>query len=260
MRKLAVALALVLLSAIPAIAAENQFVGTWKLDLAKSNFVGDTFTYTQLQNGMMHFSDGSAVNADFGLDGKDYPDPFGQTISWKSAGDNVWNTVSKMNGKVLSEGHVELSDGGNTLTIKDHGTKPDGSSFNDETVYKRVGAGSGLAGKWRSTKVNISAPNTYVVSAPSAGAVRWEIPEYKEVVEGKTDGSDLPLSGPTAPKGLTLSIKMMGPKKLEYSVKLNGKTIAMATQTLSADGKTITETSWSPGKESEKQTAVYTKQ
>jgi hypothetical protein len=41
---------------------------------------------------------------------------------------------------------------------------------------------------------------------------------------------------------------------------MSGKPISVAIQTLSSDGKTMTEVDWSPGKESEKSTAVYLKQ
>jgi hypothetical protein len=44
------------------------------------------------------------------------------------------------------------------------------------------------------------------------------------------------------------------------SVTLNGKEIGRDVMTLSADGKTITDVSWTPGKESEKQTYVYDRQ
>jgi len=40
---------LALLSATTlAIAADNPWIGTWKLDPAKSHFTGDTFTYSKL--------------------------------------------------------------------------------------------------------------------------------------------------------------------------------------------------------------------
>ncbi len=47
---------------------------------------------------------------------------------------------------------------------------------------------------------------------------------------------------------------------MSYVVKDKGKPVGYGTQTLSADGKSFTDTSWSPGKESEKQTAFFVKQ
>jgi hypothetical protein len=40
---------------------------------------------------------------------------------------------------------------------------------------------------------------------------------------------------------------------------LQGKVYAKGVMSVSADGKTLTDTSWVPGKESEKEVVVYTK-
>jgi len=255
------ATALLVLPALSAVAADNPWVGTWKLDLAKSKFTGDTFTYSKTPAGLYHFTDGSVVGYDFAIDGKDYPTAFGRSTAWTATADNAWTTVYSFNGKQIGTGKVAVSYDGKELTFNDTTTKPDGSESHDVSVYKRLTGGpTGLVGKWVSTSVNISAPNTYVVSSPSDGVIHWEISEYKETVEGKTDGSDLPITGPTVPQGLTLSIKVLGPKKLTYTVKISGKETGTSVQTVSGDGKTLTDVSWSPGKESEKSTAVYTKQ
>lgn len=243
-----------------AVAAENPWVGTWKLDTSKSHFTGDTFTYSKGANGMMHYTDGSTVSYDFGIDGKEYKTPYDRTTTWTAAGTNAWDSVSKMNGKVLANSHRELSADGKTLTITSSGTKPDGSAFKDLTVYTRVTGTKGLEGKWRSTKVEISAPDSYVIAETSPGMYKWTIPGYKASFEGKADGTDHTLSGPTIPSGLTLSWKQVSPMKMMYTEKLNGKPDAIGVQTMAADKKSFTEVSWTPGKESEKSTAVYVKQ
>lgn len=253
-------LSLALLSASVAYAAENPWVGTWKLDTSKSHFTGDTFTYSKAANGMMHYTDGSTVSYDFGIDGKEYKTPYDRTTTWTAAGPNAWDSVSKMNGKVLANVHRELSADGKTLTITSKGTKPDGSTFNDVTVYTRVTGTKGLEGKWRSTKVDISAPDNYVIAETSPGVYKWTIPSYKAAFEGKADGTDRTLTGPTIPTGLTLSWKQVSPMEMKYVEKLNGKPDAIGVQTMAADKKTFTEVSWTPGKESEKSTAVYVKQ
>jgi hypothetical protein len=95
------------------------------------------------------------------------------------------------------------------------------------------------------------------LTLPAPGSYHWDIPGYKETVGGKADGSDLPITGPTAPPGLTLSVKQLTPLKISYIVKDHGKTESIGNQTLSADGKFFTDVSWSPGKETEKQTGIY---
>jgi hypothetical protein len=66
--------------------------------------------------------------------------------------------------------------------------------------------------------------------------------------------------GPDAPAGLTVSNKSDAPNKVTTVVYLNGKELGRDVMTLSADGKMITDVSWTPGKESEKQTYVYDRQ
>jgi len=252
--------ALLALPTLSAVAADNPWVGTWKLDTSKSQFTGDTFTYSKAANGLMHFSDGSTANFDFGIDGKEYKTRYDRTTTWTAAGDNNWNTVTMSKGTVLSKSHREISADGKTLTIVTTGTQPDGTPFHDEAVYTRLTGTTGLVGKWRSTKVTISVPDTYVVSNPSPGVLHWDIPGYKESVEGKADGADLPISGPTVPPGLTIAFKQVSPTKLSYAVKIKGKPEAYGTQSIAADGKSFTDISWSPGKESEKSTGFYVKQ
>jgi hypothetical protein len=53
---------------------------------------------------------------------------------------------------------------------------------------------------------------------------------------------------------------MASPTKMSYINKVNGKATGYGIQTLAADGKSFTDVSWSPGKESEKSTAFYAKQ
>jgi hypothetical protein len=153
-----------------------------------------------------------------------------------------------------------LSADGKTLTNTYKGAKPDGTSFNDSSTYVRVTGTKGLAGKWRSTKVTISAPDDFVISVPSSNTMRWEIPGQKASVEGRADGSDLPVAGADMPPGMTVSFKPEGPRKFSYTVKLDGKPQNYGVQTLAANGKSYTDVSWSAGKTSEKQTAFYVKQ
>jgi hypothetical protein len=260
MRKLLLAFALLAVPALSAAAANNPWTGTWKLDPAQSHFTGDTFTYTKAANGLLRFSDGSTESYDFGIDGKEYTTVLGRTTSWTASGDNAWDSVIKFNGAELVKAHRQLSPDGKTLTIIESGTKPDGSSFKDESTYTRLSGSTGLLGKWQSVKVNVSAPGTYVLAFPTASTIKWEIPSYKEWVEGKADGSDLPVVGPTVPAGLTVSVKLDSAHKLSYIVKSNGKPLTYGVQTLSTDGKSYTDVTWSAGKQSEKESGFYIKQ
>jgi hypothetical protein len=249
----------VLAFTLPALAAESPFAGTWKLDLSKSHFTGDTFTYSKAPNGMMRYDNGS-TNVEFGIDGKEYPTTSGHTTTWTADSDHSWTSVNKFKGTVIGTAHRELSADGKTLTLHAVGKQADGTTYDETVVFTRVSGASGLIGTWRSTKYTQQESSTMVISFPSPGVIKWENVEDKGSFTGKTDGSDLPYTSPTMSGNFTVSVTMDGPRKLSNTTKRDGKTILSGTDTVSADGKTITDVTWIPGKESEKQTEIFIKQ
>jgi len=55
---------------------------------------------------------------------------------------------------------------------------------------------------------------------------------------------------PAIALGLTKTVMMLSPRKLIYSVQVEGKLIPQGTDTLSRDGKPLTAAWWTIGKES----------
>jgi hypothetical protein len=84
-------------------------------------------------------------------------------------------------------------------------------------------------------------------------------PSSKLKVVGAIDGSPSPAIGPTVPPGATESVLATGSTTWTYSIELQGKVYAKGVLSVTPDGKTLTDTSWVPGKESEKEIDVYTK-
>ncbi|HEY5382143.1 MAG TPA: hypothetical protein VIJ65_07795 [Acidobacteriaceae bacterium] len=240
--------------------ASTPWDGTWKLDLNKSHLTGPSFTYSKTANGVWHYTDG-AISFDFAPDGKPYktisPD---DTLSVTANGDHELTLVSRFKDKVRATTQETLSPDGKTLTDRSSGTRPDGTKFDDSTVYTRVSGASGFAGKWKSTKVSVSVPDSWIISSGSDGTINWDLPGYKETVHGKPDGTPLPITGPTVSAGMTVSIKQVSPHRMDYTVALNGKAIGEGYQTLAADGKSFTDVSWTPGQQTEKTTGVFVKQ
>ena len=259
MRRSLLSVSLAVLSVVPAFAAGNPLAGTWKLDAAKSHFTGTTFTYSKLPNGMMHYTNGGSDAYDFGTDGKDYTALYGSTVTVSGKDADHWTETWKFNGKVMSVNTNAISADGKTMMTESKGTKPDGETFDDMTTYTRESGSHGPEGKWKSTKVTVSAPGMNVLTF-NGDVLKWEIPDYKETFEGKTDGSDVVVTGPELPPGMTLAIKKVSDHELRYTVKASGKVIAMGIYTALPDGKAATDVSWSAGKESEKQTAYFVKQ
>jgi hypothetical protein len=241
-------------------AADSPWNGTWKLDPQKSHLTGQTITYSERPGGMLHFEDGSA-SFDFGLDCKEYQTWANRTTAWTAAGKNAWDTVTRVDGKVNSKGHAVLTEDGKTLTMTFAGTRPDGQDFHEEDVFNRVSGADGLIGTWRTTKVSgPDQPQTFVISSPAAGVLHYDIPDMKASAEGRLDGKDHPLTGPTVPPGTTISWQRLNPTRIRYTIKADGKPVGMGVQTIAADGGSFTDASWNPGRESEKTTSVYVKQ
>lgn len=259
MKRLILACALFMLPPPPQ-ATDNPWVGTWQLDTAKSYFPGDTLTYSITSGGMVHFSDARKIGFDFALDGRDYKSANNRTTSWTAAGDNVWNSITKVNGVVVSTAHLQLSFNGKTLSVNSTRRLPDGTTMTENMVYTRVTGSTGLVGSWQSAKVGIAAPESYQISSPANGILHWDIPTYKESVEGKPDGSDLPIAGPTtAPSDRTIAFKYLSPTSISYVVKDKGTPVTYGIQTIALDGKSFTDSSWQAGREDERSTSFYAK-
>lgn len=248
--------AVMALAAAPCFAAGSSWDGTWKMNVAKSKFTGDTFTI-EAKGNMMRYSNG-VIAYDFACDGKTYPVLADRTSTCTGSAAAGYDFVTKAGDKVLSKSHRTLSADGNTMTI--HGTqeRADGSTPEFTDVYKRQSGTSGMVGKWMNVKSQ-GAADTMVIQT-KGDWIKVYSPEFKESVEGKMDGSALPMTGADIPPGVTQTIKAEGANKLHYTVSYKGKVMSEGTQTLSADGKTLVDEEWAPGKMNEKSMAVYERQ
>ena len=118
-------------------------------------------------------------------------------------------------------------------------------------------------GRWKpdAAKSNfVEVEDTLIISSPSAGIQRWEYPAIKFKMQGNPDGSNMALSYPDMPKGLTESATMPTPRKLAYPVKVDGKLVQHGTDGLSANGDTLTAVSWTVAKNSKKRIEVFHRQ
>lgn len=245
-------------AAVPALALASPFDGTWKLDIAKSKFTGDTMTYTKTATGY-RYSNGGPVSYAFAVDGKDNTVVPGRTMAWTKAADGGWDVVAKANGKVMSKAHRTISADGKTLTSTYTEYRPDGTTVHESDVYTRISGDKGLAGEWRDTKVQ-SASDTMKIATSAGGGYQIDYPAFKEAIAGKTDGNLVAAKGPTLPTGAMIGYKADGPRKWTFNGGIGGKTYFSGVMTVSDDGKTMTRRSWVPGKESEASTEVYVKQ
>lgn len=250
--------ALLVASTSPALAGNAAWNGTWKLDQAKSQMTGDTFTYTMNPNGTIRYSNGGTFTYNFACDGKDYPTIANYSTACKKVSDTTYDFTNMQHGKVQSTDQVVISADGKTMTDTGKGTRPDGTTSNSVDTYERVSGTSGLAGEWKHVNDKSSTAGFMMISI-SGTTLTQRNTAYKTSVTAKLDGSDATLTGPTVPAEVTVSFKPQGAREIYSVTKFKGKVIGEDTMTLSADGMTLTDVSTTPG-QSAKQTYVYEKQ
>jgi hypothetical protein len=132
--------------------ADDAFMGTWKLNEAKSKIgagspkntnvvyeaTGDEVKVTSDGIG----GDGSPTHIEWTgkLDGKDYPvtgDPSAETRSHKRVDDHILDLTAKKAGKVTVTGRIIVSGDGKTRTVHTKGTDATGKSFNNTAVFDK---------------------------------------------------------------------------------------------------------------------------
>jgi hypothetical protein len=133
--------------------AQGPQMGTWKLDEAKSKIPagmvknstvvyaadGDNVKVTTDGTG----GDGKPMHTEWTgkFDGKDYPltgDSTADSRSYKATDDDhKLDLTSKKNGKVVNNGHVEVSKDGKTRTLHLTGTDPSGKKVSGVSMYDK---------------------------------------------------------------------------------------------------------------------------
>ena len=131
-------------------AANNAFVGDWKLNPSKSTLT-DKMTVESAGGNKYTFNFGGGPET-IVIDGTDQPSPLygGDALSVAVEGD-TWKVVRKSKGRTIISAIWSVSKDGGTLTDHFTGFGGDGSRYELIYTYKRKAAGLGFAGTWVST-------------------------------------------------------------------------------------------------------------
>jgi hypothetical protein len=258
MRRLTSTLALVAVFTLTITSfAQSPLAGTWKFNQEKSKITGDTIHFAPAAGDAVKVASGG-LSYTFKLDGSDTTTAMGNTAKWTKVDDNTWQAVETKGSTPLSTDTYKLSADGKSMDVTFQGTKPNGDSFHDTATYARIAGTKGFFGGWRNTKTNLSSPTGYEIKDNGDGTLTWSLPDLKATVTLKTDGTEAVPTGPTVPDGLTLSLTKTGARSFTLVEKMKGKPFYKLTQTVSADGKTLTETGGAIGVY-EPTTSVYDK-
>jgi hypothetical protein len=253
-RGLVVLTCIVLVGAVVG-AADPAYVGKWKFNQAKSTVTGDTVTIGAAANGMMQFSS-QGFSYTFKLDGKDYPMPDGGTTSWKATSATVWDVTNHTGGKVSATYHLTLN--GETLGVTGKMMKPEGGSMDFSSTYKRVSGGPGFAGKWMSTEVKMPATTMEIMASGSNGVMVKS--DGSPMINCQFDSKDTPGLGMMAGPKTAVACRKTADGSIEITTKLDGKPMYVEVYTVSADGKTLTDTMTPVNAKSETSKMVFDKQ
>lgn len=240
------------------LAARDPFVGKWNVDQSKSRMAGEEFKIKDLGGNRYTLIMGN-ISDTLVADGTDQPVHFGRTRSITKEGPNVWKTVVKRNGRVLSTAIITLSPDAKRLTVEVTGTRADGSTFHNHVVTKRIAGTTGFAGTWESTKLKIGSPVAWEIRPYDGNGLSFITPAEHETLNMKFDGKDYPDRGPNVPPGATSSGRRVNQRTLEMTDKIKGKVMDTAQFKLSSNLKTMTITVHETG-QSKPLTIVYDRQ
>jgi hypothetical protein len=241
-----------------AFAADNPWVGKWKMDPAQSKLTGDTIHFASAADGEVTYTE-EGHPSKFKVDGQPYKTWDGSEATWKKVDDNTFQQHLKRNDIDLATNTWTISQDGKTLKVESKGKTLDGTSFDDTSEFARVSGTKGLLGGWKSTKTHISDPEVWNITEKGANELQWEIPAIKGTLDATLDGKDHAPVGPTVPKGLTIAVTRVSPRVLKVTSKMNGEVTDQSTMTISPDGKKIVDVS-TPVKTKETTTVVWVKQ
>jgi hypothetical protein len=133
-------------------AANDPFVGKWKIDPSKSKLNDEMKVEAAGVNKYtLTFAPGIADT--IVADGSDQPALRGTTLSITVQGPNHWEVIRKLKGRTLLTGYWTLSAEGKTLNDAYTEYAPDGSTSSIPYVYQRTAGNSGFPGTWDSEKV-----------------------------------------------------------------------------------------------------------
>jgi hypothetical protein len=222
-------------------AAENSFLGEWKLDPSKSR-MPDEMKVESKGGNTYAFDFGGGAGETIMADGTDQPGFAGTTLSVKAEALDTWIVERKKDGKLLLRGTWKLSKDGNTLEDLYREFESDGSTVSMDYVYQRHGGGSGFAADWQSIKETMNSPVSLEVKAYQGDGLSFISPTEHETKSVKFDGKDYPHEGPNADAGSTSSIRRINDHTLEMTDKSGGKVRSTEQIELSGDGKTLTIT------------------
>ena len=248
-------------------AADDPFVGKWKVSPSKSELIDEFRVEAAGPNTFkLTFAGTGGETETIVANGTDQPSIQGTTLSVTAKGPNRWEVVRKMKGRTLLRAEWTLSEDGKTL--RDDFTQylpdgltlfstplPNGSSLFLPYVYERTAGSSGLVGTWDSQSAKVSARLELQIQRDEDGSLSLKRSDEDAAKQIKLDGSDHPDAG--GDTSTAYSARRVNDRSLEVAEKSNGKTTSTRQIELSPDHRTLTVTEREPSQSMPKSVLVF---
>ena len=224
-------------------AADDPFVGKWKVNPSKSKITDEMKVEVVGENKYAITFGPGAVDT-IVADGTDQPAMQGTTFSVTVEGPNNWKVVRKKDGRTIVTAMWTLSADGKTLDDDFTGVQPDGSPVKMHPTYQRAAGSSGFPGTWDSDSPELSAEldsSTELEIQPyESDGLSFSSRGLGMDQKTKLDGKAHAKTGPDAKPGSTYSGSHVNQRSLEITGKFQGMITGTQQFEVSTDLKTLT--------------------
>ena len=228
-------------------AADNPFVGKWKLNGSKSRLPDEMKVKKVSANKYAFAFEGGDYEETIVADGTDQPGVFGTTFSVTVEGPNSWKVVRKTDGKILLTANWKLSEDSNTLDDDFSEIQPNGSKFNVYYVYKRTAGGPGFDGTWESTSETVNSVVELQIQPFESDGLAFINPSEGIVKNLNFDGKDHAYERPNVKAKFASSIRRVDERTVAVTDKVDGKLAGTEEIKISSDYNRLTMTIQSMG-------------
>src|SRR5246127_4400373 len=223
-------------------AAENPFVGKWKLNGSKRRLPVGMKVKKVSANKYAFAFEGGVFAETIVTDGENHPGGSGTTLSVTVEGPKNWKVVRKTDSKILLTANWKLSEDDNTLDDDFTFIQPNGSKFNVYYVYKRTAGGPGFDGAWESTSETVNSVFELQIQPYENDGLAFINPSEGTVKNLNFDGKDYAYERPNVKAKFASSIRRVDGRTLAVTDKVDGKLAGTEEIKISPDHDVLTMT------------------
>jgi hypothetical protein len=220
-------------------AANDPFVGKWKVNPSKSKLT-DEMKVEVVGGNKYAINFGPGAVDTIVADGTDQPALQGTTLSVTVEGPTNWQVVRRKEGRKVVSAIWTLSADGNTLDDAFTGYRPDGSPLNVHYTYQRTAGSSGFPGTWDSVSAELDSSIELEIQPYEGDGLSFSSSGQRTAKNIKFDGKDYADTGPDVQLGSASSGRLVNRRSLEVTNKFQGKITDTRQIEVSIDLKTLT--------------------